>query len=167
MYKITDISDIFHLWQLFAGYLLNLLLRWAKLRIYWVLIWIRSAEIDVSLKDFMAVKTWLATVLIQCIVTRLALWCVLLGVMHRPILPLFFRIPSPAQGVILWLPQCRWINSEEYGPIKYMNHWELLIYHQTSNISRIKSQNLNVSRLVLQLSLPNPLKPGVKSRMKM
>ena len=29
-----------------------------------------------------------------------------------------------------------------------------------------KSQNLNVSRLVLQLSLPNPLKPGVKSWMK-
>ena len=28
-------------------------------------------------------------------------------------------------------------------------------------------QNLNVSRLVLQLSLPNPLKPCVKSKMKM
>ena len=26
---------------------------------------------------------------------------------------------------------------------------------------------LNVTRLVLQLSLPNPMKPGVKSRMKM
>ena len=32
---------------------------------------------------------------------------------------------------------------------------------------RTKSQNLDVSRLVLQLSLSNPLKPGVKSRMKM
>ena len=40
-------------------------------------------------------------------------------------------------------------------------------YHQTYNVSRAKSQNLNASRLVLQLSLPNPLKPGVKSRMKM
>ena len=30
-----------------------------------------------------------------------------------------------------------------------------------------KSQNLNVSRLVLELSLPNPLKAGVKPRMKM
>ena len=38
-------------------------------------------------------------------------------------------------------------------------------YHQTSNISRIKSQNLNIS-LVLQFSLPNPLKSGVKPRMK-
>ena len=40
-------------------------------------------------------------------------------------------------------------------------------YHQTANIRCTKSQNLNVSHLVLQLSLPNPLKAGVKSRMKM
>ena len=37
---------------------------------------------------------------------------------------------------------------------------------QTSNISRTKYQNLNVSRFVLQLSLPNPLMPGVKLRVK-
>ena len=36
------------------------------------------------------------------------------------------------------------------------------IYSQTSNISRTKSQHLNISRLVLQLSLSNPFKPGVK-----
>ena len=41
------------------------------------------------------------------------------------------------------------------------------IYHQISNISCTKSQNLNVTCLILQLSLPNPLKPGVKSGMKM
>ena len=40
-------------------------------------------------------------------------------------------------------------------------------YRQFSNIRRTQSQNINVSRLVLQLSLPNPLKPGVKLRMKM
>ena len=40
-------------------------------------------------------------------------------------------------------------------------------YRKTSNISRSKSQNLNVSRFVLQLSFLNPLKPDVKSRMKM
>ena len=34
------------------------------------------------------------------------------------------------------------------------------------NIKRIKFQNLNVSRLVLQLSLPYPLEPGIKSRIK-
>ena len=40
-------------------------------------------------------------------------------------------------------------------------------YLKTSNISHTKSQNLNDSCLILQLSLPIPLKPGVKSRMKM
>ena len=40
-------------------------------------------------------------------------------------------------------------------------------YRKTSSISRTKSQNLNVSNFVLQLSLLNQLKPGVKSRMKM
>ena len=39
-------------------------------------------------------------------------------------------------------------------------------YPQISNIRCTKSQNLNVSCLVLQLSLRNLLKPGVKSRMK-
>ena len=33
---------------------------------------------------------------------------------------------------------------------------------KTSSISRTKSQNLTVSHVVLQLSLSNPLKPGVK-----
>ena len=46
------------------------------------------------------------------------------------------------------------------GPL--LNH-----YRKTSSISRTKSQNLNVSCILLQLSLLNPLKPGVKLRMKM
>ena len=41
------------------------------------------------------------------------------------------------------------------------------IYRKTSCISRTKSQNLNVSCILLQLSLLNPLKPGVKLTMKM
>ena len=41
-----------------------------------------------------------------------------------------------------------------------------LIYCKISNISHTKSQNLNVSRLILQLSLRNLLKLGVMSRMK-
>ena len=41
------------------------------------------------------------------------------------------------------------------------------IYLQISKIRCTESQNLNVSRLVLQLSLPNLLKPGVKLRIKM
>ena len=40
-------------------------------------------------------------------------------------------------------------------------------YRQLSNMRRIQNQNLNDSRITLQLPLPNPLKPGVKSRMKM
>ena len=46
-----------------------------------------------------------------------------------------------------------------------MSHTKLpayTMYRNTSNIRRTKSQNLNDSRLVLQLSLPNLLKSGVK-----
>ena len=43
----------------------------------------------------------------------------------------------------------------------------LQIYRKLSNIRRTQNQNLNVSRLNMQPPLPNPLKPGVKSRMKM
>ena len=39
-------------------------------------------------------------------------------------------------------------------------------YRKISNISRTKSPNLDVSRLVVQLSFANPTKPGVKWRMK-
>ena len=38
---------------------------------------------------------------------------------------------------------------------------------RTFNIRHTKLQNLNISSFVLQLSLPKPLKPGAKSRMKM
>ena len=40
-------------------------------------------------------------------------------------------------------------------------------YRQVSNIRRTKYQHLKDSHTVLRLSLSNPLKPGVKSRMKM
>ena len=40
-------------------------------------------------------------------------------------------------------------------------------YHKTSSISHTKSQNSNVSCILLQLSLLNPLKQGVKLRMEM
>ena len=40
-------------------------------------------------------------------------------------------------------------------------------YRKTSSISRTKFQNINFSYHVLQLYLPNPLKPNVKLRMKM
>ena len=37
-------------------------------------------------------------------------------------------------------------------------------YRQISNIRDNESQYLNVSHFLLHLSLPNPMKPGVKSR---
>ena len=40
-------------------------------------------------------------------------------------------------------------------------------YRQFSNTRRTQSPTINVSRLVLQLSLSHPLKPGVQLRMKM
>ena len=43
----------------------------------------------------------------------------------------------------------------------------LSYYCQVSNIRRTKSQQLKDSRTALGLSLPNPLKPDVKSRKKM
>ena len=42
-----------------------------------------------------------------------------------------------------------------------------MVHCQISNIRHTKSQNLNASHLVLQVSFPNPLKPGVQSEMKM
>ena len=47
------------------------------------------------------------------------------------------------------------------------NFYQMKNYRQITNISRTKFQILNVTRLVLQLSLRNPLKPCVKSRMKL
>ena len=45
--------------------------------------------------------------------------------------------------------------------------FQIRIYRQVSNIRRTKYHHLKGSHTVLQLSLPNPLKPDVKSRMKM
>ena len=51
-----------------------------------------------------------------------------------------------------------------YKQTEYIN---LKNYRKISNIRRTKSQKLNDSHLVFKSSLPYPLKPGVKSRMKM
>ena len=55
------------------------------------------------------------------------------------------------------------------GLLSASNGWclQYFIYCKISNKRQAKSQNLNDSSLVLHLSLPNPLKPGVKLRMKM
>ena len=60
------------------------------------------------------------------------------------------------------------------GRLKYQNKrtspitgFKNQIYHQISNIRRANTQHFNVSRLVLQLSLPKLSMPGIKLRMKM
>ena len=58
-----------------------------------------------------------------------------------------------------------WVGGVLAAGQPYIQHNEN--YRKIFNITRTKSPNLNVSRLVLQLSLPNPMKPDVKSRMKM
>ena len=60
----------------------------------------------------------------------------------------------------------QWIKSQYFMAVK-ISYFMPILLCQTSNLSHTKSPNLNMSCLVLQLSLPNPLKPGVKSRMKM
>ena len=70
------------------------------------------------------------------------------------------------------------VDHEENGRLKLRGHEagesslglrgpQFSHYCKTSNIRHTVYQNLNVSWLVMQLSWPNPLKPGVKSRKKM
>ena len=50
-------------------------------------------------------------------------------------------------------------------PVDMHTRWHTVTSHATKYT--VKSQNLSDYHLVLQLSLPSPFKPGVKSRMKM
>ena len=63
---------------------------------------------------------------------------------------------------VVWVIMRRWGYPQNAGILVV-----LVMYRQTSNTSRTKSQHLNVFHLVLQLSLPSPLKQGVKLRMKL
>ena len=70
----------------------------------------------------------------------------------------------PFYSVLNVLIQPKW--TKQNPPCEYM--WSTIYMNcKTSSISRTKSQNLNVSCIPLQLSSLNPLKPGVKLRMKM
>ena len=62
------------------------------------------------------------------------------------------------QGGIYWIQDGRQWPTSVSGNLRR---------HQICSIRDIKSHHLNVSRLVLHLSLSIPLKPFVKSRMKM
>ena len=66
----------------------------------------------------------------------------------------YFRLSTPSLPDVWGLIENWW----SQGGIEY---------RQVSSIRRTKPQHLKDSRTVLRLSLPNPLKPDVKSRMKM
>ena len=69
-------------------------------------------------------------------------------------------------GSVNWSPYIHIYNPSNF--ISQKSRWKRRwIYRQISNIRRTNSHKSNVSRLVLQLSVPNPLKPGIKLRMKM
>ena len=48
----------------------------------------------------------------------------------------------------------------DWSKVSKMQCTLLKMYHKTSSMNRTKSQNINVSRLVLLLSLSGPLKPA-------
>ena len=71
-------------------------------------------------------------------------------------------------GIFKIISHLKVLHGNEYTSIALFLYYGLFYnYRQTSNNRRTTSPNLNVSRSILQLPLPNPLKPGVKSRMKM
>ena len=90
---------------------------------------------------------------------------------------LFSLLPNFSESSQHWSPighHRLWIYHIEAEPKRhtflrwrYHKHFLECKYRKTSSTSRTKSQNLTVSRVVLQLSLPNPLKSGVKWNMKM
>ena len=84
-----------------------------------------------------------------------------------PLPPIIFVGLKPKHGYIR--AQRASVTAASIGEILQMNlkKLKIFIYRQISNIRRSNSQNFNVCRLALQLSLPNPLKPGIKSEMKM
>ena len=78
------------------------------------------------------------------------------------------HMASYAENVsIRWHLHAEWYMKRQSYTMVMSDCWLHFKYRQLSNIRRAKSENLNVSRLVLQLSLSSPLKLGVKSRIKM
>ena len=69
-----------------------------------------------------------------------------------------YRVLKPTGGLFGNQLQC--LEIYDWTPLQLYNRPN---YHQTSNIRRTKSQDLNVPCLVLKSSLPNLLKPGVNS----
>ena len=81
---------------------------------------------------------------------------------------LHFRVQMPAwMRRTLAICHSELLNEYDTVELPFVVVWALTEYRQVSNIRRTEFQHLKDSRTVLRLSLPNPLKPDVKSRMKM
>ena len=86
-----------------------------------------------------------------------------LGPMHSVLDPWFRDSVRVFRNAV---KSCLYLTNERSTLIQVMKK-NIYIHSKIPNISHTKSPNLIVSCLVLQLSLPNPMKPGVKLRMKM
>ena len=79
------------------------------------------------------------------------------------------KAPTRCQDQVHWPPGWWSFYAGFSTGAKLLTPWglEMQIYRQVSNIRRTKSHYLKDFPTVLRLSLPNLLKPDVKSRMKM
>ena len=75
----------------------------------------------------------------------------------------------PLKLVVVLTNACSCVLSDslEFVSIQPVPYIYIYIHRKVSDIRCTKCQNLNESHLILQLSVPNPLKPSVKSIMKM
>ena len=75
----------------------------------------------------------------------------------------YMTIPWGAVSLVLWSIADNWPDIGIHTRPEIQNHriHRKMIYRQTSYIRGTKSKHLYVSRLVLQLSLPNPSNSGV------
>ena len=83
----------------------------------------------------------------------------------------FIVLTRLAVRQVSWYASASWESIDKNGvqeSIKIsLDKERVCYYRETSSISRPKSQSLNVSCILMQLFSLNPLKPGVKLRMKM
>ena len=161
---------IFDLWFLRFLYIYNIF-SWINHFVFCLhipRIWVCVIRIGDQIMTFI---TW--TRGIKCIPTGtifIPIWCWRGDIKPVSVLTLCGGNQSviPSQGAINVQLCCFiWCQPEQAfkQTIKLLVIWDA--YRKISNIRRTKSANLNVSRLVVQLSLPKSMKPCVKSRMKM
>ena len=114
---------------------------------------------------------WSAVVFIQC-----GIWLELSESWWVQVWSCFFRLNTSLFWLLCFahcsfltrLSSCPFIERLQLSTILTIRDWKAnQIYHQISSIMHTKSQNLNVSCLILLLSLCYLLRPGDKSRMKM